>query len=84
MKLADQARDALGNPADATDWYPLVLAAPPRELHVPYPYGTIQAAIDAAIIPGDTVIVHPGTYTGGGNRNLDFNGNLNNQLVITV
>ncbi len=49
--------------------------APAAELHVGpgETHTTIQSAINAAV-DGDTVIVADGTYTGDGNRDIDFKG----------
>ena len=43
------------------------------ERHVPGMYPTIQAAIDACV-DGDEVIIAPASYTGAGNRDIDFLG----------
>ncbi|MHC4624050.1 MAG: S8 family serine peptidase [Planctomycetota bacterium] len=45
----------------------------PSVLAVPSVYPTIQAAVDAAD-DGSLVLVAPGTYTGQGNRDIDFRG----------
>jgi predicted outer membrane repeat protein len=46
--------------------------------YVPDEYSTIQAAIDDRN-HGDVVVIEPNTYTGDGNRDIDFKG-----LAITV
>lgn len=49
------------------------LAAEKAYIPVPGGWPTIQAGIDASI-DGDVVQVFPGTYTGDGNRDLEFGG----------
>lgn len=46
---------------------------PLEEGSAEHPYDAIQEAIDAAV-PGDIVMILEGTYSGEGNRDLDFKG----------
>ncbi len=41
---------------------------------IEHPYDAIQEAINAVWVPGDAVVVLDGTYTGSGNRDIDFGG----------
>ena len=54
-------------------WLLLPVIVQAAVIHVPADYPTIQAGINAAS-KGDTVLVADGTYTGTGNRDLDFYG----------
>ncbi|MCF7954167.1 MAG: right-handed parallel beta-helix repeat-containing protein [Phycisphaerae bacterium] len=61
------------DPNDPNEPQPIVLEVPTED------YPTIQSAIDAIDtedpnISSATIIVHPGLYTGKGNRDLDFYG----------
>ncbi|MHC4574092.1 MAG: right-handed parallel beta-helix repeat-containing protein [Planctomycetota bacterium] len=48
-------------------------SAPAATRHVPDEYPTIQAAIDDSS-DGDIIVIQPNTYTGPGNRDIDFLG----------
>ena len=52
-----------------------ILAAQATIIHIPGDYPTIQAGINASV-NGDTVLVASGTYSGEGNRNLNYGGRI--------
>ena len=78
---------AAGNGYAQTTWYvdddapgdPVVgdptVSDPAEDGSAAHPFDAIQEGIDAAA-DGDTVLVLDGTYTGAGNRALDFDGRL--------
>ena len=59
-------------PGDSGPGDPAV-SDPHEDGSVDHPFDAIQEAIDAAA-SGDMVVILPGTYTGEGNRDLDFKG----------
>ncbi len=67
--------NAAGDPGPGN---PLV-SDPAEDGSTAHPYDAIQQAIDAAV-NDDEVIILPGTYTGDGNRDIDFAGKA---IVVT-
>lgn len=61
------------NSAGSPQIVPVILNIFKEILHVPGDTDTIQGAVDY-VTAGGTVIVAPGTYTGDGNRDIDFKG----------
>ena len=68
LSFTDRAGNEI-SPVSAADSVNIITST----FHIPGDYPTIQAGIDAAS-NGDTVLIANGTYTGAGNKNIDFSG----------
>jgi subtilisin family serine protease len=68
------SRPSIGTPGAArlSTTVPVILRVS-GELHVPSEFATIQAAVDAAN-DGDVIVLADGTYTGTGNKEVEFAG----------
>jgi hypothetical protein len=62
--------DAPGDPGPSDP----CMSDPNEDGSAEHPFDAIQEAVDSALVIGDTVLVLPGTYTGQGNRDIDFEG----------
>ncbi len=78
-RLSDKYPPIDPNVTECLQWWEqnkqfwLIFPSLPEILKVPSAYPNIQAAIDDAN-DGDTVLVADGTFTGDGNRDIDFKG----------
>ena len=73
IEVADRVRNTARDDNGGA-LYGFTTIANPGPIYVPANYHTIQAAIDQCW-DGETVWVADGTYTGPGNRGIDFKGN---------
>lgn len=72
IEVMDQAGNTIVD-SNSGNCYWFVTDEGPRDINVPADYNTIQEAIDVAW-DGSTVWLADGTYTGAGNRDIDFRG----------
>jgi formylglycine-generating enzyme required for sulfatase activity len=78
VRCASRTYDETSESGDSTIGLRVARTDPGPQIYSVQPdgggdYPTIQAAVDAAY-PGDTVELMDGTYTGDGNRDIDFHG----------